>query len=76
MLKVFVNFVNIWFPKSRVSSFIGLDFFAQKSRSHLGLATLMSRLGLGDFGRDSSSVNQLTASSNKILIHIIIIFNS
>ena len=40
-------------------SSLGLvSIFFSKSRSRRGLATSMSRLGLEDFGRDSSSVNK------------------
>ena len=56
--KYFQNIANVWFQKSRVSSrsrnipFLILSrVFAQS----LGLATSMSRLGLEEFGRDSSS---------------------
>ena len=46
--KCLQNIANVWFQKYRVSSRV----FAQS----LGLATSMTRLGLDDFGPDSSSV--------------------
>ena len=56
--KIFANIANVWFQKSRVSSrsrnvqvSVSSRVFAQS----LGLATSMSRLGLEDFDRDSSS---------------------
>ena len=45
--KYLQNIANVWFQKSRVSSRV----FAQS----LGLATSIPRLGLEDFGRDTSS---------------------
>ena len=52
------NIANIWFQKSRVSSRsrnVQVSVSSQDFAQSLGLATSMSRLGLEDFGRDSSS---------------------
>ena len=58
------NIANAWFQKSRVSG--SSRVFAQS----LGLATSMSRLGLKDFGRDSSSADDLEVLHKVMLKYI------
>ena len=62
VLKIFAKYCNCLISKvsclvsvSTRSSFGLVSSICSKSRSRLGLATSMSRLGLEDFGRDSSS---------------------
>ena len=56
--KYLQNIANVWFQKSRVSSrsrHVQVSVLFRVFAQSLGLATSMSRLGLEDFGRDSSS---------------------
>ena len=64
--KYLQNIANVWFQKSRVSSrHVQVSVLSRVFVQSLGLATSMSRLGLEDFGRDSSSAHLLlTLSEN------------